>query len=91
MGEAGTAVSAGDEFANIETIKADIELPSPVSGVITAVNEALELEAELINQDPYDAGWLAVFEANDWTSDREVLMTPQQYLEHLKAQALAEA
>ena len=91
VGEAGTAVSAGDEFANIETIKADIELPSPVSGVITAVNEALELEAELINQDPYDAGWLAVFEANDWTSDREELMTPQQYLEHMKAQAQAEA
>ena len=52
VAEVGTAVSAADEFANIETIKLDIELPSPVSGVILAVNEALEMEAELINQDP---------------------------------------
>ncbi len=91
VAEVGTAVSAGDEFANIETIKVDIELPGPVSGVVAAVNEALELQAELINQDPYGAGWLARVEASDWTSDRAALMTPQQYLEHVKIQAQAEA
>ena len=91
VAEVGTAVSARDEFANIETIKVDIELPGPVSGVVAAVNEALELQAELINQDPYGDGWLAVFEARDWTSDRAALMTPQQYLEHIKIQAQAEA
>lgn len=91
VAEVGTAVSAADEIANVETIKLDIELPSPVSGVILAVNEALEMEAELINQDPYGAGWLAVVEASDWTSDRAALMTPQQYLQHVKTQAQAEA
>ena len=90
VAEVGTAVSAADAFADIETIKADIELPGPVSGVIAAVNTDLEMEAELINHDPYGAGWLAVFEASDWVTDRAVLMTPEQYLEHMKAQAQAE-
>ena len=91
VAEVGTHVSCGDDFANIETIKVDIELPGPVNGTIAAVNEALELEAELINRDPYGAGWLAVFEASDWTNDRAALMTPEQYLEHIKTQAQAEA
>jgi glycine cleavage system H protein len=68
--EEGTAVSANDEFADIETIKVDIALSSPVSGTITAVNETLELEAEIINQDPYEAGWIAIITAADWPPTR---------------------
>jgi len=89
--EEGSAVSVGDEFANIETIKVDIELPCPVSGQIISVNGALELEAEVINQDPYGAGWIAVVEAADWTADRAGLMTPEAYLEHIKVQAQEDA
>lgn len=87
----GTAVSVGDEFANIETIKVDLELPCPISGTIAAVNEALELEAEVINQDPYGSGWIAVIEATDWTADQAKLMVPEVYLEHMKVQAQEEA
>ncbi len=90
VSEAGTAVTAGDEFANIETIKADVALPAPVSGIITAVNERLEMEAEIINQDPYGAGWLAKFAASDWPAVSAELMTPEQYLAHMKEQAQAE-
>lgn len=90
VNEVGTAVTAGDEFANIETIKADVELPAPVSGTIAAVNELLEMEAEIINQDPYGAGWLAKFEASDWPETAAALMTPEQYLVHVKEQAQAE-
>jgi glycine cleavage system H protein len=89
--EEGTAVSAGDEFANIETIKVDLDLPCPVSGTITAVNEALELEAEIINQDPYGTGWIAVIEAADWTADQANLMAPDAYFEHMKTQAQEDA
>lgn len=89
--EVGTAVSANDEFATIETIKVDVELPCPVSGTIIAVNEKLELEAEVINQDPYGAGWLAIIEAEGWTSDQGNLMTPETYFEHMKVQAQEEA
>jgi glycine cleavage system H protein len=89
--EEGTAVSANDEFADIETIKVDIALSSPVSGTITAVNETLELEAEIINQDPYEAGWIAIISADDWPTDQANLMTPEVYFEHMKVQAQEEA
>ena len=89
--EEETAVTVGDEFANIETIKVDVELPCPVSGKIVAVNETLELEAEVINQDPYGAGWIAVIGAADWSADQANLMTPAVYFEHMKVQAQEEA
>ncbi len=89
--EVKTAVSTSDEFATIETIKVDVELPCPVSGTIAEVNEKLELEAEIINQDPYGEGWLAVIEAADWATDQANLMTPEAYFEHIKAQAQEEA
>ncbi|MFO7540189.1 MAG: glycine cleavage system protein H [Chloroflexota bacterium] len=89
--EAGTAVSANAEFADIETIKVDIALSSPVSGTITAVNETLEMEAEIINQDPYEAGWIAIITAADWATDQANLMTPEAYFEHMMVQAQEEA
>jgi glycine cleavage system H protein len=89
--EVGTAVSTNDGFADIESIKVDIELVSPVNGTIVAVNEKLELEAEVINQDPYGDGWLAIIEASDWATDQANLMSPETYFEHMKALAQAEA
>ena len=88
--EVGTAVVVNDQFATIETIKVDIELLSPVRGTIVAVNEKLELEAEVINQDPYDTGWLVVIAADDWAADQNGLMPPEAYLAHMKAQAQEE-
>ncbi len=91
VGVVQTAVSTNDQFANIETIKVDMELSSPISGMIVAVNEKLELEGEMINQDPYGEGWLAVIEAADWAADQASLMTPKAYLEIMKVQAQEEA
>ena len=53
---AGRAVATGDEVALIETIKANVEVISPVSGAIAEVNPALATTPEAINQDPYGAG-----------------------------------
>ncbi len=88
---AGTAVVVGGEVAAIETIKANVEVPSPVAGGIADVNPALKLSPEVINQDPYGQGWLAVIEASDWPKDRDVLLDPQAYLELMKGQAEEEA
>ena len=77
--------------ANIETIKVDIDLSCPVSGTISAVNERLELEAELINEDPYGAGWIAVIEAADWPADQANLMASEAYFVHMKVQAQEDA
>ena len=88
---AGRAVAAGDEVALIETIKANVEVISPVSGAIAEVNPALAMTPEAINQDPYGEGWLAIVEASDWPTDRDALLDPQAYLELMKSQAEAES
>jgi glycine cleavage system H protein len=67
-----TVLAFGDEIANIETIKVDIALPSPVSGKVVEVNPAMEDAPEAINQDPYEAGWLALIQASDWGAEEEI-------------------
>ena len=86
----GTVVSAGERLGNIETIKVDVELTSPVSGRVVEVNERLELEAELIKQDPFGEGWLAVIEPAAWEAEAAALISPTAYFEHSHAQALEE-
>ncbi len=86
----GTAVEAGEELANLETIKVDLELPAPISGRVAAVNEKLELEAEVINLDPYVQGWLAIIEASDWPAERAGLLSPEAYLAQMEREALEE-
>ncbi len=76
----GTVVSAGERLGNIETIKVDVELTSPVSGRVVEVNERLELEAELINQDPFGEGWLAVIEPAAWEAEAAALISPHGVL-----------
>ena len=88
MAEPGTVVAAGERLGNVETIKVDIELASPVSGTVIEVNEKLELEAEIINQDPYGEGWLVVIEPA--AGEGATLLSPEAYYEHSHAQALEE-
>lgn len=89
--ETRTELSFGDEVADLETIKVDISLPSPVSGIIIEVNPAMETEPEVINEDPYGRGWLAVIEVADWPADQAQLLDPQAYFELMKIEANEEA
>lgn len=85
--EPGTELSSGDEVAHVETIKIDISLPSPVSGTVIETNPAMEMEPEVINEDPYGEGWLAIVEAGNWLSNQAQLLNPQAYYEHMVAEA----
>lgn len=51
-------LDAGAECLVVESVKAAADVYAPVSGTVTAVNEALSEEPELVNSDPYQAGWL---------------------------------
>jgi glycine cleavage system H protein len=82
-----TVLAAGDPFAELETMKVTFELAAPVSGVIIEVNQALELTPELINQEPYGRGWLALIEATEWRTDRGGLLDPARYLTVMRSQA----
>ncbi len=57
--EIGTPIRAGDELGAVESVKAVSEIYAPVSGEVIAVNETLEDSPEFINEDPYQAGWIA--------------------------------
>lgn len=58
MGSPGKQVEAGKEMGTVESVKAVSEVFSPVSGEIVEVNGELENRPELVNQDPFGAGWL---------------------------------
>ena len=76
---AGTKLKIGDDLADLETIKVNLALTSPVSGTIVTVNEALGLNPELVNQSPYDKGWLAEVQTSSWEAERAALLQPEAY------------
>jgi len=82
-----TLLKPGDEFASVETIKVNVILPSPVTGAIAEINRALENAPELINQDPYDKGWLVRVELTDWEADKAKLLDAEAYYALIKRQA----
>lgn len=77
MPDVDDAVTAGEEFGAVESVKAASDLVSPVSGTVTAVNEALEDQPELINQGAF-ANWIIQVELSD-TSELGQLMDAQAY------------
>jgi glycine cleavage system H protein len=54
----GTVLTAGEHFGEIESVKTVSELFAPATGEVVAVNEALADQPELVNQSPYDDGWM---------------------------------
>lgn len=63
--EVGDNVSAGDDVAVAESVKAASDIYAPIAGEIVAVNEELEDSPELVNSDPYGDGWLFKLKADD--------------------------
>jgi len=81
-----TLLKPGDEFASVETIKVNVILPSPVTGTIVEVNAELQDAPELINQDPYGKGWLAIVELTNWKNDQAKLLGADAYYALIKGQ-----
>ena len=63
--EVGDEVTAGEAFADVESVKAVSDVFSPVTGVVTEINEELLDSPELINDDPYGAWLIKVGEVTD--------------------------
>jgi len=83
--ELGTDVAPEEEVMSIESVKSATEIYAPISGEIVEFNEALEDEPELINDEPYDSGWLLKIAVHDET-ELEDLMSDHEY-QHLIDQA----
>jgi glycine cleavage system H protein len=56
--DVGTRTKANESYAEVESVKAVSDVIAPLSGEVIAVNEAVSETPELINEDPYDGGWL---------------------------------
>ena len=82
----GTDVTVGGLIAEIETIKAMVEVAAPVSGTVVEVNGALTAAPEAINQSPYEAGWLALMEPSAWEAERSNLLDASRYFAVMQAQ-----
>lgn len=63
--EAGKTVTAGEEFGEVESVKAVSPLYSPVSGEVTEVHEDLPDNLDQLNDDPYDFGWIVKIRVDD--------------------------
>jgi glycine cleavage system H protein len=75
--EVGTEFSKGDVFGVVESVKAASDLFMPVSGEIVEVNEDLNDSPELINDAPYEGGWIIKVKISD--SDQSHLLSPDDY------------
>jgi glycine cleavage system H protein len=58
----GDSLSADKVFGEVESTKSVSELYSPVTGKVTSVNSSLDSQPEIVNQDPYGAGWIVEVE-----------------------------
>jgi glycine cleavage system H protein len=56
--EAGRVLAAGDACAVVESVKAASDVYSPIAGEVTAGNELLATQPELVNRDPFGQGWI---------------------------------
>jgi glycine cleavage system H protein len=82
----GDHVFVGEEFGNIETVKAVSDLYSPVGGEVIAINEKLMDEPNFLTQGPYTTGWIMKVRVEEGTT-LDHLLTPEQYQKQIESEA----
>ncbi len=70
--------ATGDECGVVESVKTASDIYTPIAGTIVAVNDALEDAPELINESPYDDGWIFEMEVDN-ADDLDDLLTAEEY------------
>jgi len=83
--EVGDTLEKGEEFGTVESVKAVSELYMPLGGEIVAINVDLEDTPEMVNQEPYEGGWMILVRPSD-QDDWDDLMTKKTYLDFLKGE-----
>ncbi len=80
--EVGSTVTAGDSYAEVESVKAVSDVIAPLSGEIVEVNTALGDGPEAINNDPYGEGWMVKVKLSD-ASEADALLDAATYTSQL--------
>ena len=81
--EVGAEVAQSDALAAVESVKAASDVYAPLSGKVIKVNQLLESSPEIINQSPYEDGWLVVIELKD-ESEKEKLLDHSSYKTYIE-------
>lgn len=81
----GQTVTAGEQFGEVESVKAASELYSPVSGKVTAINTDLEEDVAPLSSDPFGAGWIMKVQVSDRAGD-DNLLDLEAYKKHCEAE-----
>jgi glycine cleavage system H protein len=81
--EVGRALTKGESFASVESVKAVSDIYAPVSGKISKINDKLSANPELINSSPFDDAWIIEIESAN-TAELSELMDQSQYDGYLK-------
>ncbi len=74
----GKSFAAGEVFGSVEAVKTVSDLFSPISGTITEMNGNLEKNPELVNNEPYEGGWMIKMKVDN-VADVEGLMSANDY------------
>ncbi|MGY5781784.1 glycine cleavage system protein GcvH [Vibrio chemaguriensis] len=76
-------VEAGESFSLVESVKAASDIYSPVTGEIVEINEKLEDSPELINEEPYEGGWIVKVKLSN-PSELDDLKDAEEYLNSIE-------
>ncbi|HUS71057.1 MAG TPA: glycine cleavage system protein GcvH [Anaerolineae bacterium] len=79
----GDTVEKSQSFGIIESVKAASDLFAPIGGEVVAINEELVDKPELVNQDPYEGGWMVKVQPED-EMQIDDLLTAEEYAAHLE-------
>ena len=82
--EIGTKIEQFGEAGAFESVKAVLDVISPVSGTVIEVNHELQNQPDLANSDPYGKGWFFKIELSDFESEKENLSDAETYFAVMK-------
>jgi glycine cleavage system H protein len=85
--DVGDHVFKGQDFGNIETVKAVSELYAPADGEVIAVNDKLEEDPNLLTRDPFGAGWLIRIRVEKPAADLSEMLSAEQYAKQVESEA----
>ncbi len=82
----GDTFAKDEAFGAVESVKASSEVFSPVGGKVVEVNEPLFDSPEMLNEDPYDEGWMIKLELSD-SAELEALMDAEAYQQYIQEES----
>ena len=82
--EVGSAVTKDQPYTEVESVKAVSDVYAPLSGEVIEVNGKVAESPELVNEDPYDGGWMVKVKLSD-PSERDKLLSASDYRAQLEA------